>query len=331
MATRVGPLARPRPLSGHFWTLAGYARGRLPARAPASRPFELSVRDPVAGEVRLTGRHTDAGGEGLVVILHGIAGSSESAYAVRVAWAAREAGLSSLRLNMRGSDRSGEDLFHAGLTADLHAVLECGELARYRSLYVLGYSLGGHVALRAATEEVSARLESVAAICSPLDLSACASAFDRPACWLYRRRILADLAELYERVAARRPLAVAPERVHRARSLREFDGLTVAPRFGFADAEDYYRRMSVGPRLQRLRVPALLVVGVSDPLVPLATLLPFLDSPPSALSVEYLDPGGHVGFPASAGLGLDGPRGLEGQAVAWMTGSRDAVRYHGHR
>ncbi len=321
MATAVGPLAgrRPRLLSGHFWTLAGYLRNQLGRqRAPASKRFEQPVQDPRLGEVRLSGRLSEAGDRGLVVVLHGIAGSCDSGYAVRVARAAHRAGFSCLRLNMRGSDRSGEDLFHAGLTEDLHAVLSCRELSRFRSQHVLGYSLGGHVALRAATQEVSPRLRSVAAISSPLDLSACATAFDRPASWVYRRRILAELSGLYRRVAARRRLSVSPDRVEMARSLREFDGLTVAPRFGFDDAEDYYRRMSVGPRLASLRVPALLVVGVSDPLVPLATLAPYASPPPAALQVACVDPGGHVGFPATAGLGLDAPSGIERQVLAWL-------------
>lgn len=272
--------------------------------------------------MRLTGRLSDGRGDSLVVVLHGIAGDCDSGYAVRTARAAERAGMACLRLNARGSDGSGEDLFHAGLTDDVHSVLGCAELAHYRSRHLLGFSLGGHVALRAATEEIDPRTRSVAAVCSPLDLSACASAFDRPVSWVYRRRILARLAHLYERVSARRPLAHAPQTIHRVRSLREFDGLTVAPRFGFEDAEDYYRRMSVGPVLDRLRVPSLVVAGVSDPLVPLATLTPFADGASEALTIRFVEPGGHVGFPAGAGLGLEAPPGLESQAVAWLSAPR---------
>ncbi len=337
-------VVQPQPLAGHFWTLAGYLRDRVRApRPPASTPFEECVHDPRVGELRLTGRLSAAGGERLLVVLHGIAGSCESGYVVRAAMAAERAGLSSLRLNLRGADRSGEDFFHAGLTDDLHAVLASPTLARYRSIHVLGYSLGGHVALRAATQSTEPRLESVAAICSPLDLSGCASAFDRPASWGYRRRILAELGRTYELVLDRRLAVGAPDigltplrRVRRARSLREFDGLTVVPRFGFRDAEDYYRSMSVGPVLDRLRVRSLLVVGASDPLVPFATLMPFLQTTPEMLSVALLGRGGHVGFPAQTTLGLDAPVGVEAQAIAWLsdpgeadsTGVLRRMRYH---
>jgi predicted alpha/beta-fold hydrolase len=332
-----------QPLAGHFWTLAGYLKDQVRTpRAPASVPFEGRVHDPRTGELRLTGRLSETGGDRLLVVLHGIAGSCESGYAVRAAIAAERAGMSCLRLNLRGADRSGEDFFHAGLTDDLHAVLASAALSGYRSLHVLGYSLGGHVAMRAATETAEARLESVAAICSPLDLSACASAFDRPASWGYRRRIVAELIRTYERVVARRTALGAPEigltpvdRVRRARSLREFDGLTVVPRFGFRDAEDYYRSMSVGPMLDLIKVRALLVVGASDPLVPLATLAPYLETAPETLSVALLERGGHVGFPSETTLGLDAPLGIEAQAIAWL-GDAEAgssarlrpLRYH---
>lgn len=315
------PTLRPRPAIGHFWTLASYLRNFVsPPQPPASSEWRLTVSDPEVGDVRLSGRLTRVEGDRLVVALHGIAGCSESAYSVGVADAAARAGVSCLRLNMRGADRTGEDLFHAGLTSDLHAALASPELREFASLSVIGFSLGGHVALKAATESSDPRLTSVAAICSPLDLGACADAFDRPGCWPYRRRILGELAGLYERVARRRAVAVAPERVRRARSLREFDGLTVAPRFGFADAEDYYRRMSVGPVLDRLRVPALLVVGVSDPLVPLGTMTRFLTPLPPLLDVRYRPNGGHVGFPAGMRLENVGPPGLEAQAIAWLSG-----------
>ena len=310
---------QPRTVSGHFWTLTGYIRSAVwPPRAPESQPWRTTVQDPDVGDIRLTGRlsHVDDGR--LLVVLHGIAGCSGSGYMVRTAAAAVDAGVSCLRLNARGADRSGEDLFHAGLSADVHSVLASPELARYRSVGVLGFSLGGHVTLRAATEEVDPRLAGVVAVCAPLDLSACVDAFDGRGGWAYRRRILRELSAVYEQVARRRAMPVPAETIRRLRSLRDFDDLAVAPRFGFSGAEDYYRRMSAGPVLDRLRVPALLVVGVSDPLVPLATLTPFLTSVPAQLETRFVEQGGHVGFPAGISLGESAPPGLEPQTIAWL-------------
>jgi predicted alpha/beta-fold hydrolase len=314
---------RPSLLRGHFWTLSSYLRNYLsPPAEPESEAWGLTVDDPEVGEVRVSGRLSRVEGSGrLVIVLHGIAGCSESSYSRRVAAAATAAGVSCLRLNMRGADRTGEDFFHAGLTSDLHAALASFAAEEFHTLYAMGFSLGGHVALRAGTQPTDPRLASVAAVCAPLDLGTCADAFDRPLSWPYRRRILGELSKMVARVAERREIPVPAERVARARSIREFDGLIVAPRFGFADAEDYYRRMSVGPVLADLKVPALLVTAVSDPLVPFDTVTPFLARRPTALDVRLRTDGGHVGFPPGVRLGDSGPRGLEPQVIEWLLAS----------
>jgi predicted alpha/beta-fold hydrolase len=129
------------------------------------------------------------------------------------------------------------------------------------------------------------------------------------------------LNEVYAAVAARRPVPVPVERVLRARAIREWDGLVVAPRFGFTSAEDYYARASVAPRLDRLRPPALLIWSRGDPMVPWATVEPALAALPGGAQVVVSRRGGHVGFPAGVDFGLGGPRGLAAQVAAWIGGA----------
>ena len=100
---------------------------------------------------------------------------------IRGAAAAEMAGLSCLRMNLRGSDRMGEDYYHGGLTVDLHAALASSEAQRYRRIYLLGYSLGGHVVLRLATEPADPRLVAVAAVCAPWTWPSPAGRSIRPA------------------------------------------------------------------------------------------------------------------------------------------------------
>jgi hypothetical protein len=229
-----------------------------------------------------------------------------------------DAGMSYLLFEPRGSDLRGEDLYHAGLTADLGAAMASPELRSYPSIHLLGYSLGGHMALRYATLDPDPRVGSVAAVCSPLDLRAAQEAFDKPARWLYRQYILGRLRRLYRPIAARRDLASTLEEVVAVRSLREWDRLTVVPRFGFTDPDDYYTQMSVSKRLDRLAIPALLVASQGDPMVPPEALLPVLAQGAGRLRVEWVDGGGHVSFPDHVDLGLSGPKGLEGQVVSWL-------------
>ena len=161
--------------------------GSLPV---ASEPWRGVVVDPERGPVLLVGRFgAVAGAHTVVVLVHGLGGSWDSSYQVAVAAACAAAGAATLRLGLRGSDGTAGDFYHAGLTDDLVAALAAPELARYERVCIAGFSLGGHVVLRYATEAHDPRLVAVAAVCSPLDLKAAQLAFDCPgvAAWAYRR------------------------------------------------------------------------------------------------------------------------------------------------
>lgn len=306
-------------IAGHFWTLGPHLAASLTRpRGSAGEAFSAEVVDATLGRVRLTGKLEASGERALLVVVHGLGGGADSPYARRAAQAARRRGLACLRLNLRGADRSGEDYYHAGLTADLHAALASPKLACFEDVFVIGYSLGGHMALRFATEELDARVRAVAAVCAPLDLELSARALDRPLLWPYRRHVLSGLKEIYAEVARRRAVPTPLERVRRIASLVEWDELTVAPRHGWRGAVEYYAAASVGPCLGALRQPALLVAATDDPMVPAHTLRPSLRSSPAALDVRFVARGGHVGFPRGLDLGVAAEPGLESQVLGWL-------------
>jgi predicted alpha/beta-fold hydrolase len=279
----------------------------------------MPVADPRLGTVQLSGSlREQLQGEEALLVVHGLGGSADSHYMVRAALAAEAAGLSCLRLNLRGSDLQGEDFYHAGLTSDLHAILAAPELARYRRLYLLGYSVGGHLVLRAATERTDPRVVAAAALCPPLDLALSSAAFDAPSRWFYRRYVLGNVKRIYAAVAARHPVPMPLAEALRIRLLREWDDRVVAPRHGFAGAADYYTRVSVGPHLAELGLPSLLVAAVGDPMVPAATLRPSLTREFPQLTVRWLNEGGHVAFPARADAGLSETPGVEEQVIEWL-------------
>ncbi len=308
-------------ISGHFWTLA--PRWRQCDPPPDSQGWLLDVEDPQLGMVRLTGRlRHEADSAALLVVVHGIGGCAEAVYSQRAARAAARAGVSCLRINQRGCDRRGEDYYHAGLSRDLDSVLKAPELMRYDSVFLLGYSLGGHLVLRYASgADVGSpdpRLRAVAAICSPLDLELCNQVIDSPRLWPYRRYVLSNLLEIYSAVAKRQEVVLPVAQAAKIRTLREWDGRVVAPRWGFAGAADYYRRASVAPHLGSITVPALLVAAEKDPMVPARTLRPVLEGKEHSLSVAWIEKGGDVAFPANLRLGVEAPAGLEDQALGWL-------------
>lgn len=104
----------------------------------------------------------------------------------------------------------------------------------------------------------------------------------------------------------------------RARTLRDWDRMTVVPRFGFRDPDDYYDSMSVGPRLGELRVPALLIASRHDPMIPARRIPALRADCPAMLQIHHVSQGGHVFFPRTLDLGLGAPTGVVAQALAWL-------------
>lgn len=311
-------------LAGHFWTLAPRLASFVSAPgAPPDRLLRIPLVDPLRGELALTARLAEPpGARTIVLVLHGLAGSAESPYARRLASRLHAAGIASLRLDFRGAGGEGPDFYHAGLAEDLRTALAAPEVARYERVGLVGFSLGGHLALRWAGEEgagTDARVFGLVAVSSPLDLELGARALDAPANALYRAYLLRGLRRHAERIERERPGTIAgtPAERARARTIRAWDALVVAPRWGFESAEDYYARASAAPLLPEVRVPAWVVHAEHDPMVPLWTVREAHRRLPAEVEVTLTARGGHVGMPDDLDLGRGG-RGLEAEVVDWL-------------
>jgi len=255
-------------LRGHFWTLTPFVRYSLaPPRAPESTPWETRFRDEVVGELALTGALSKRAADTVVVIVHGLGGSAASYYALLAAQAAARAGIDSLRLNLRGADRCGGDFYHAGLTDDLEATLLSPTLQGYRRVLLLGYSLGGNMVLRYLSEQPDSRVTAGATICSPIDLASSAREIDRPKGTLYRRHVLRALKEIYRHVAERRTVHLPVREAVRIDQIERWDDEVIAPRHGFAGAEDYWAKTSACFSLSKIDTPTLVVASEHDPMV----------------------------------------------------------------
>lgn len=312
-------------LLGHFWTLAPHV-AHLVARGRALRdePWETFVDDPKWGPLRLTGwLRTRTRGDSLVVLIHGLGGSAESSYMLRFARACDEVGLAYLRFNMRGADRRGEDIYHAGQTEDLRAMLRSPALASFERIYLVGFSMGGHTTMRWGTEPGrDPRVKAIAAVCSPLDLRFGAHHIQRPAGRPYQWHVLRGLKEIYRAARTRRPLPITVERANAIRTILEWDDEVIVPRFGFESRRHYYESQSAGPRLATMEVPSLFIASRADPVVTADQLRPWLAEASDAVEVAWIH-GGHIGFPD---LVLDGQGTvphraavpLEPQLLRWL-------------
>src|SRR4029453_9162833 len=111
-----------------------------------------------------------------VVLLHGLCGCHRSAYMRRLAYKLWRCGLRAIRMNLRGCG-SGKGLarqpYHSGQSEDVRAVLDELHAETPQSpLQLVGFSLGGNIALKLAGElgnTVAASLQQVIAVCPPAD------------------------------------------------------------------------------------------------------------------------------------------------------------------
>ncbi|MBI2543749.1 MAG: alpha/beta fold hydrolase [Candidatus Rokubacteria bacterium] len=245
------------------------------------------------------------GGEGpLVLLLHGLEGSSGSHYAAGLLREAAALGWRAVVLHFRSC--SGElnrtrRLYHAGETSDLDWVVgRLGAREPSTPLGLVGVSLGGNVALKWLGERgegAPAQVRAAATISTPFDLTACAEGLDRGLNrLLYTARFLRSMKA---KVRAKRQLydgLVNVPAALRARTFAVYDRFATAPINGFADERDYWTRASCGPYLGRIRRPCLLINAANDPFTPLSTLPAATVAASPWLETAFLPEGGHVGF-----------------------------------
>ncbi len=242
----------------------------------------------------------------LLVLFHGLEGSSASHYAQAFASFCRARGVAFAVAHFRGC--SGElnhapRAYHSGDFQEIDWILKRFAKSAVRPLAAIGISLGGNALMRWAGEMgESARpvAQALAAVCSPLDLAAGGHAIGRGFNRLvYTPMFLRSMKPKAMRKLAQHPGLFDAAALARARDLYEFDNIFTAPLHGFANTEDYWARASAKPHLANIAVPALLVNALNDPFVPAASL-PRAGSVGRHVQLWQPAHGGHVGFPHGA-------------------------------
>jgi predicted alpha/beta-fold hydrolase len=270
---------------------------------PTGERFEVTLDDPAVGEIKVTGvlrwATSPTREAPLIVIIHGLGGSVGSPYVIRLARLAAAHGASTLLLNLRGADRRGDDIYHAGLVTDIACALRSERLAEVKHIALLGCSLGGHMALTWSLAPTDPRVRAVAALCSPVDLEQGCADIDVPARVMYRDHVLGGLKDMYTRAHARGRVHTPLDRILAIRTLRAWDELAVVPRFGFSSVEAYWQATQVGPHLGRLPLPTRIVVAKSDPMVLARTTVRHFQRLPKHVQIEQVA-GGHLGFPPAS-------------------------------
>ena len=241
-------------------------------------------------------------GRPLLVLFHGLEGSSQSHYSRAFAWWAHARGWDYVVPHFRGC--SGElnlapRAYHSGDFEEIGWVLARMRTQHQGPIVAVGVSLGGNALLRWAAEvgaDAARSADAVAAVCSPIDLAAGGHAigrgFNRQ---VYTRMFMRTLVPKALLKWAQFPGLFDRDAVLRARDLREFDDAFTAPVHGFRDAQDYWHRAAAKPLLGSIAVPALLLNALDDPFVP-SYSLPAPGEVGPRVTLWHPPHGGHVGF-----------------------------------
>lgn len=283
----------------HLLTVAGnfWPRKIDEQRFPAVRK---QYRTDAANSV-LVLEHQPAGiARGQIVFLHGLEGSANAGYILSCAQEALVRRFGVHRVNLRtcgGTEELCETMYHSGLTGDTQTILQDLQTRGLGPTFLIGFSLGGNVALKLAGELGNTTLlHGICAVSTPIDLAACVRCLDRPSNSLYARRFLVRLCDRIRRKSKCSPHLYTADALDTVRSIWEFDDRFTAPLFGFGTAENYYRTQSAVRYLDAIRVPTLIICAKDDPLVPFGIYdHPAFRSNPAMtlLATEY---GGHLGF-----------------------------------
>lgn len=241
----------------------------------------------------------------VVVLFHGLEGSSSSSYARSLMHMVKARGWHGVVAHFRGT--SGEDnrlprAYYAGDSEEIERILRHVKKHHPTSpFFAVGVSLGGNALLKwlgEAGDTAQKLVEAAAAVSAPVDLAAAGNALDMGFNQsVYTARFLHTLKAKALRKAAQYPGLLDVDAISAATTFREFDTLVTARLHGFVDADDYWRKVSSKPWLKFIRVPTLVLNAKNDPFMP-ASALPSVEEASDAITLEQPLTGGHVAFPS---------------------------------
>ena len=238
----------------------------------------------------------------LVVVVHGLEGSSRSGYSKELYRALGKKGISTVGMNFRscsGEINRSPRLYHSGETGDLAFVIgTLQERFPERRLGVVGVSLGGNVLLKYLGEvgdQARSFVQAAAVISVPFDLSAGADFMERGFSRVYRWSLVRKLKRKVRAKATLLSGLIDVERSLESRTFREFDDASTAPLHGFLGAEDYYTRSSSAGFVDKVRVPTLLIHSLDDPFLPAESVPHDAARANPHIECRFTDRGGHVG------------------------------------
>lgn len=244
------------------------------------------------------------GSSKLMVIIHGLEGSSSSKYVTALSHISNKQGFDVAAINLRGcSGETNRNLYsyHSGKTDDLAEILAfLDHTESYESYCIVGYSLGGNLLLKYLGEErsdYSSKLKAGIGVSVPCDLKGSSESIAKFWNMVYMQRFLISLKKKTLLKIEQFPdMDLNKEAILNSKNFLDFDNYFTAPVNGFADAEDYWKRNSCKQFLDGIKIPSLLITSLDDPFLS-ASCIPLKEAKANKyFHLEVTNYGGHVGY-----------------------------------
>lgn len=240
----------------------------------------------------------------LIVISHGLEGSSGRDYVKGMARIFSEHGWDVLAWNCRSC--SGEinqrfKLYHHGATEDLDDVLNfvITNYPQYREIVLVGFSMGGSLSLKYVGEKgahLPHMVKSAIAFSTPCNLESSARRLSEKGNAFYRKRFLKKLKYKILQKATQFPEKFNLTGIDAIEHFNEFDARFTAPMYGFSSASEFYHYASAENYLHNVKIPVLIVNALNDPMLPEACFPVEIAKKQPMVFLEMPAHGGHVGF-----------------------------------
>ncbi len=292
---------RPRfkPKNRHLQSILASAKWRLwPLRH--DNPVKEAQQDdlietPLATLQGFYSPHPQDG-EHLAILIHGWEGSAESTYLQLMAHHLFAAGVSVYRLNLRDhgdSHHLNEDLFHSCRLAEVVAALQqLNQRFKGKQQHLIGFSLGGNFAVRAAAAD-NLSFAGVYAVSPPVNPENSMRAIE--ASNLYGRYFLRKWKRSLHKKHKLFPHLFEGTDWQAQKSLQSLTEALVLKHTEFDTARDYFHGYSLTPELiKTINNPTQIITAWDDPVIPFADFSTI--DRLSNIKLVTTPQGGHCGF-----------------------------------
>ncbi len=238
-----------------------------------------------------------------VVMIHGLCGSCSSPYLIRLAKKFRKRNIRTICVNLRGCGKGrglAKRIYHVDISDDIWRVLkEIQKDTPQSPLFLVGFSLGGNIALKMVGErgaEAKSLVSKIIAVNPPIDLYSSVQLLSKNRFYerYFMRYLRSDVFFRHHHFADLPPLEIPTDM-----TLVEFDEFYMAPQSGFLALQEYYQACSSGRLIPEIQIPCHILFAKDDPIVD-TNILSVLKIPEN-VEVIITDNGGHLGYLGSFG------------------------------